>query len=235
MLKEEEIVRYDRQIMPWGEEVQEKLNSSTVGVVGAGGLGSPVLYYLTAAGVGRIIVVDSDYPEMSNLNRQILHWEEDVGKLPKVKSAEWKLRRFNGNVEIVPVFTELNEGNVEEILGGVDVVVDCLDSFKSRLVLDEFARRRGIPLVHGAVEGTYGQVTTVIPGKTMELRELFGRAGAREKKGKFPIVGAMAGVVGSIQAMEAIKLLTGVGEPLANRLLIVDLAHNSFEVIDLSR
>ncbi len=235
MLNEEEIIRYDRQIMLWGETVQEKLKSSTVGVVGAGGLGSPVLYYLTAAGVGRIIVVDSDYPEMSNLNRQIVHWEEDVGKLPKVKSAEWKLRRFNGNVKIVPVFTELNEENVGEILGGVDVVVDCLDSFNARLILDEFARRRGIPLVHGAVEGTYGQVTTVIPGKTVGLRELFGRAGAREKKGKFPIVGAVAGVVGSIQAMETIKLLTGFGEPLANRLLIIDLAHNSFEVVDLSR
>ncbi|NJF25856.1 ThiF family adenylyltransferase [Thermococcus sp. Bubb.Bath] len=235
MLSEEEMVRYDRQIMLWGEATQEKLKSSKVAVVGAGGLGSPVLYYLTATGVGKIIVVDSDYPEMSNLNRQIIHWEEDVGKLPKVKSAEWKLKRFNGNVEIVAIFTELNEENVDEILGEADVVVDCLDSFKARLILDDFARRKGVPLVHGAVEGTYGQVTTIIPRKTMGLRELFGRAGAREKKGKFPIVGAVAGVVGSIQAMEVIKLITGFGEPLANKLLIVDLAHNSFEVIDLSR
>ncbi|EEB73383.1 ThiF family adenylyltransferase [Thermococcus sp. AM4] len=231
MLTEGELQRYDRQIMMIGTEGQERLKNSTVAIVGVGGLGSPVALYLTAAGVGRLILIDPEKPELSNLNRQLLHWEEDLGKRPKPLSAKWKLERFNSDVEIVARPVKLTEENIDEVLGEAHVIVDCLDSFEARFLLDDYAKRTGKPLVHGAVEGTYGQVTTILPGKTKTLREIFPRV--KEKKGKFPIIGPTAGVVGSIQAMEVIKLITGLGEPLLNRLLIIDLAHNVYELVEL--
>jgi len=230
MLSGAELERYDRQIMLIGEEGQEKLRAATVVIAGIGGLGSPVAYYLTAAGIGRIVLVDPEKPELSNLNRQILHWEEDLERRPKSESAAWKLKRFNSDVEVIAKAERLTAENIERVIGDADVVVDCLDNFEARFLLDDFTAGRGIPLVHGAVEGTYGQVTTILPGKTRRLREIFKNA---RGVGKFPIIGATAGVIGSIQAMEVIKLLTGIGEPLLNRLLIVDLAHNDFEVVEL--
>ncbi|WP_048149922.1 ThiF family adenylyltransferase [Palaeococcus ferrophilus] len=230
MLGERELERYDRQIRIFGVEGQEKLKRSRVAVVGVGGLGSPVAYYLAAAGVN-LLLIDEQEPELSNLNRQILHWEEDVGRNPKPLSARWKLERFNSDVEIETFVGRLDRDNVAEVLEGVDVIVDCLDNFETRYLLDEYAHERGIPLVHGAVEGFFGQVTTIIPGRTKSLRELFPRKPA--PKGKFPILGATAGVVGSVQAAEVVKLLTGYGEPLANRLLIIDLSNGVFEVVEL--
>ncbi|AIU69241.1 adenylyltransferase [Thermococcus eurythermalis] len=231
MLSERELERYDRQIMIFGTEGQEKLKRAKVAVVGVGGLGSPVAYYLAAAGVGTLLLIDEQEPELSNLNRQILHWEEDVARNPKPLSAKWKLERFNSDIKIETFVGRLSEDNVDEVLEGVDVIVDCLDNFETRFLLDEYSQRKGIPLVHGAVEGTFGQVTTIVPGKTKSLREIF--PSVKEKSGKFPIIGATAGVIGSIQAMEVIKLLTGVGEPLLNRLLLVDLAYNNFDVVEL--
>jgi molybdopterin/thiamine biosynthesis adenylyltransferase len=231
MLSEKELERYDRQIMLIGIEGQEKLKDSKVAIVGVGGLGSPVAYYLAAAGVGRLLLVDEETPELSNLNRQILHWEEDLGRNPKPLSAKWKLERFNSDVEIETFVGRLGKDNVDNVLEGVDVIVDCLDNFETRFLLDEYAQKKVVPLVHGAVEGTFGQITTIIPGKTRSLREMF--PGVKDKGRKLPIIGPTAGVIGSIQAMEVIKLLTGLGEPLANKLLIVDLFHNTFEVIEL--
>ncbi|WP_457742395.1 ThiF family adenylyltransferase [Thermococcus sp.] len=231
MLSEKELERYDRQIMIFGKDGQEKLKKAKVAVVGVGGLGSPVAYYLAAAGIGTLLLIDEQKPELSNLNRQILHWEEDINKNPKPFSAKWKLEKFNSDIRIETFVGKLTENNIEEVLQGVDVIVDCLDNFETRFLLDEYSQRKGIPLVHGAVEGTFGQVTTIVPGKTKSLREIF--PNVREKKGKFPIIGATAGVIGSIQTMEVIKLLTGFGEPLFNKLLLVDLAYNTFDVVEL--
>ena len=231
MLTERELDRYDRQIRIFGVKGQEKLKKAKVAVVGVGGLGSPVAYYLAAAGVGTLLLIDEQTPELSNLNRQILHWEEDIDKNPKPLSAKWKLERFNSDIKIETFVGRLTKENIEEVLAGVDVIVDCLDNFETRYLLDEFAHKRGIPLVHGAVEGMFGQVTTIIPGKTKSLREIFPKP--PKKKEKFPILGATAGVVGTIQAAEVVKLVTEYGEPLANKLLIVDLAHGSFEIVSL--
>ncbi len=231
MLSDRELERYDRQIMIFGKEGQEKLKGTKVAVVGVGGLGSPVAYYLAAAGIGRILLVDEQTPELSNLNRQILHWEEDLGRTPKPESAKWKLERFNSDIKIETFVGRLTDENIDEVLKGVDIIVDCLDNFAARFLLDDYAHRKKIPLVHGAVEGTFGQVTTIVPGITKSLREIFPKAGKKEEK--FPILGATAGVVASIQVLEVIKLLTGLGEPLLNKLLIVDLAFNTFDVVDL--
>lgn len=230
MLSEREVERYDRQIMIFGEDGQERLKSSKVAVVGVGGLGSPVAYYLAAAGVN-LLLVDDQSPELSNLNRQLLHWEEDIGKRPKALSAKWKLERFNSDIEIETYTGRLDETNIDDVLKNVDILVDCLDNFETRYLLDEYAHRKRIPLVHAAVEGFYGQITTIIPGRTKSLREIF--PNVKKKKGKFPIIGATAGVLGALQAAEVIKLITGAGEPLVNRLLIVDLSTNTFEVIEL--
>ncbi len=231
MLSDRELERYDRQIMIFGKEGQEKLKGTKVAVVGVGGLGSPVAYYLAAAGIGRILLVDEQTPELSNLNRQILHWEEDLGRIPKPESAKWKLERFNSDIKIETFVGRLTNENIDEVLKGVDIIVDCLDNFAARFLLDDYVHRKKIPLVHGAVEGTFGQVTTIVPGITKSLREIFPKASKKEEK--FPILGATAGVVASIQVLEVIKLLTGLGEPLLNKLLIVDLAFNTFDVVDL--
>ncbi|ACJ17112.1 molybdenum cofactor biosynthesis protein MoeB [Thermococcus onnurineus NA1] len=231
MLSERELERYDRQIMIFGKEGQEKLKNSKVAVVGVGGLGSPVAYYLAAAGIGTLLLIDEQTPELSNLNRQVLHWEEDLDKNSKPISAKWKLERFNSDIKIETFVGRLSEENIDEILEGVEVIVDCLDNFETRFLLDDYAQRKKIPLVHGAVEGTYGQVTTIVPGFTKSLREIFPNVG--RKKEKFPILGATAGVIGTLQAMEVVKLLTGIGEPLLNKLLIVDLAFNTFDVVEL--
>jgi len=231
MLSERELERYDRQIIIFGTEGQEKLKRAKVAVVGVGGLGSPVAYYLAAAGVGTLLLIDEQEPELSNLNRQILHWEEDVGKNPKPLSAKWKLERFNSDIKIETFVGRLSRENIDDVLEGVDVIVDCLDNFETRFLLDDYSQEKGIPLVHGAIEGTFGQVTTIVPGKTKSLREIF--PSVKEKSEKFPIIGATAGVIGSIQVMEVIKLLTGIGEPLLNKLLLVDLAYNNFDVVEL--
>jgi molybdopterin/thiamine biosynthesis adenylyltransferase len=231
MLSEKELERYDRQIRIFGIEGQEKLKKAKVAVVGIGGLGSPVAYYLTAAGIGEILLIDEQIPELSNLNRQILHWEEDLDKTPKSLSAKRKLEKLNSDVKIEAFVGKLTRENIEDVLKDVDVIVDCLDNFETRYLLDEFAHKKGVPLVHAAVEGLHGQATTIIPEKTKSLREIFPIP--PKKKEKFPILGATAGVMGTIQAAEVIKLITGCGEPLANKLLVIDLAHNAFEIIEL--
>lgn len=232
-LSPEDLVRYDRQIMlkKLGVEGQLKLLNSRVLVVGAGGLGSPVLFYLVAAGVGFIRIVDSDKVELSNLNRQILHWETDLGKW-KTASAEEKLKSLNSKVEIDTVNKPLTRDNARSLVKDVDLVIDALDTVEARQILNEACVAEGKPLIHGAIEELYGQVTTVIPGETPCLRCILPLS---VKRRRFPVVGAVAGVIGSIQVLEAIKLITGIGEPLKSRLLLFDAEYARFDLIKISR
>jgi molybdopterin/thiamine biosynthesis adenylyltransferase len=227
--------RYLRQMTfpGFGEEAQEKLRRATVGVMGVGGLGSPASYYLAAAGVGKLVLVDYQWPELSNLNRQVLHWEEDLGARSKAESAAWKLRRFNSEIEIVERTVEVTLSNIGEVFGEADVILDCLDGYAPRFVLNAYAVGEGKPFVHAAVEGLRGQLTTVIPGRTPCLRCLLPRV--PEERAFFPIIGATAGAFGCLEAAEAIKLITGIGEPLAGRLLLGDLQYNSWDTINLVR
>jgi molybdopterin/thiamine biosynthesis adenylyltransferase len=225
--------RYVRQMMipGLGERGQEKLAGGTVAIMGVGGLGSPAAYYLAGAGIGRLILADPQVPDVTNLNRQILHWEEDVGTVSKPDSAAWKLKRFNPLVEVEAHAIEITPENIAEVFRGADVILDCLDSFPPRFVLNDHALRTSTPFVHAAVEGMHGQITVIEKGRTPCLRCLFPRA--PEKKGTFPILGATAGVFGCLQAAEAVKLLTGIGQPLRSKLLIGDLEFNSWEAIDI--
>ncbi len=227
--------RYARQMtLPdFGEKGQELLTDSAVGIMGVGGLGSPAAYYLAAAGVGHIILADYQRPDLTNLNRQILHWSEDVGQRSKPASAAWKLKRFNPEIMIEVRETEVSSQNIAQVFDGVDVILDCLDSFGPRFILNDHAIAEGVPFVHAAVEGLHGQITVIEPGLTPCLRCLVPTLPPR--KGAFPILGATAGVFGSLQAAEAVKIITGAGKPLRSKLLVGDLQYNSWETIDISR
>jgi molybdopterin-synthase adenylyltransferase len=220
MLTPSERERYDRQIMigEIGQEGQEKLKRSRVVIAGAGGLGSPIAIYLTAAGIGMIRMIDHDQVTLSNLNRQILHWEEDIGR-KKVDSARTKLRSLNSAVEIEAIAETVTEGNVSQLVEGFDVIVDAMDNLPTRYILNRCAIQKNIPFFHGAVNGFEGRVMTIIPGETACLRCMYRGPVPQEK---FPVIGVAPAVIGIIQATEVIKHLVGIGKLLTNRLLIYD-------------
>ena len=218
MLDFSEFARYDRQIRLFGSDGQRKIKEATALVVGAGGLGSSVAAYLAVAGVGRIIVVDGDTVELSNLNRQILHWTKDLGR-PKAVSAAETIEGLNPEVEVEAVCAFADEDNIADLVSEVGLVMDALDSFPARHLLNRAALEARVPLFHGAVSGFDGQATTIIPKETPCLRCIFPRS---PPKVTSPALGATCGVVGSIQATEVIKYLTGTGDLLCGRLLIWD-------------
>ena len=233
MLTPSERERYDRQIMirEVGQEGQEKLKRSRVVIAGAGGLGSPVALYLTAAGIGRVRMVDHDRVTLSNLNRQVLHWEEDIGR-KKVDSAGKKLRNLNSAVEIEAMAETITEDNVSMLVDGCDVIVDAMDNLRTRYILNRCAIEKHVPFIHGAVTGFEGRVMTILPGETACLRCMY-RGPVPEEK--FPVMGVAPAVIGSIQATEVIKYITGIGNLLMNRLLIYDGLLLEFMEIQLKR
>lgn len=225
--------RYLRQIAVWGEEAQEKLSSSSALVVGLGGLGSAAALYLAAAGVGKLVLVDHDRVEESDLNRQVLHWSRDVGKL-KVESAAEKLRELNPEVEVKCIARRLESVECAlELVRRADVVLDCLDNWPSRLVLNEACVKAGKPLVHAAVEGAAGWLTVVKPREGPCLSCIFPRF--PPDKRAIPVLGPIPGVLGSAEALEALKLLTGYGEPLVGRLLYLDLNTGAADIVRVGR
>lgn len=220
MLTSREQERYDRQIMigEIGREGQEKLKRSRVAIAGTGGLGSPIAIYLVAAGIGMIRIIDQDQVVLSNLNRQILHWEEDIGE-KKVDSARTKLRKLNSAVEIEAIPETITESNVSTLMDGCEGIVDALDNLPTRYILNQCAIEKNIPFFHGAVTGFEGRAMTILPGRTACLRCMYRGPVPQEK---FPVVGVAPAVIGVIQATEVIKYLLGIGKLLTNRLLIYD-------------
>ena len=233
MLTPMERERYDRQIMigELGQEGQERLKRSRVAIAGAGGLGSPIAIYLTAAGIGRIRVIDPDEVALSNLNRQILYWEEDIGR-KKVDSARAKLRRLNSAVEIETIPETITKDNVSDLVGECDVIVDGMDNLPTRYIMNRCAVEKKIPFFHGAVNGIEGRVMTIIPGETACLRCMYRGQVPQEK---FPVIGVVPAVIGSLQAAEVIKYLIGIGKLLTNRLLIYDGLKATFTEFRVSK
>ena len=231
-LTREELERYDRQlrILGFGGRAQSRLKKSTVLIVGAGGLGSAASIYLAAGGVGRLRIVDHGEVELSNLNRQILYTTKDVGK-PKVEVASRKLLELNPEIKIDPIREEVTEETLPNMLEGVDVVLDCLDNFKTRFLLNRACVDGSKPLVHGAVYGLEGRLMTIIPGESPCLRCLMPRD--PEEREVIPVLGPLPGIVGALEALEAIKLLTGLGRPSAGRLLIIDGEDLSFYSVEV--
>ena len=172
MLTENELKRYERQIRIFGDDGQERLKNAKVFIAGAGGLGSVISIYLAAAGIGRIRIVDHDETELNNLNRQILHWDEDIGK-KKAASAEEKLKKINPYVRVEAMSETIEENNILELVDDFDLIVDAMDNFHTRYLLNRTAITKNIAFFHGAINGLHGQATTIIPGKTACLRCLF--------------------------------------------------------------
>lgn len=229
-LTEEELIRYDRQIPVIGLENQIRLKKTRVLVVGLGGLGSVVTKYLVAAGIGKLVIVDNDTVSLSDLNRQILYDINDINKY-KAEVAGEKLSKINPNVDIEAYVEEFTYSFGEKIVVNIDIIVDALDNWETRFVLDKLAFKYNKPLVHGGVEEFYGQVTTIIPGKTPCLRCIFHIV--KPVKRRVNIIGTTPGVIGIIEANEVIKLVTGLGELLTNKILIYNGLKNEFTVIEI--
>jgi len=233
MLSAQELERYRRQIAVSGigEAGQEKLKRAKVFLAGAGGLGSPAALYLAAAGVGALRIADADSVGLSNLNRQVLHWTRDLGKL-KVDSARRKLRALNPQVKIETFATVITESNVLELVGACGMILDAVDNLETRYLLNRAAVGRKIPLFHGAISGLEGRAMTVLPGQSACLMCLYRGAVVKTET---PVIGATAAVIASIQATEALKYITGNGRLLAGRFLVYDGLNMRFDEIKVSR
>ncbi|MGB9727147.1 MAG: HesA/MoeB/ThiF family protein [Nitrososphaeria archaeon] len=233
-LDERELLRYDRQIRisGFGVEGQIRLKNSRVLVAGLGGLGSPAALYLAAAGVGKLTLIDRERVELSNLNRQIIHWTDDVGKT-KVESALEKLHKLNPEVEVEGIVDEIDEKNVYDLVKRVDVVVDGMDNFKTRFLLNEACVKLKKPFVHAAVYGLEGRLMTIIPGKGPCLKCLLPLEPTEVSP--FPVLGATPAIMASMQVMETVKIIVGVGEPLVGKLLVFDGTNMDFLHVTVSR
>jgi adenylyltransferase/sulfurtransferase len=235
---EDQVRRYARHIILPGIGVdgQRKLMDASVLVIGAGGLGSPAAMYLAAAGVGTIGLVDFDRVELSNLQRQLLHDTDDVGR-PKVESAKDRLSSLNPNVDVVAHETLLSSENAFEVLGTYDVVVDGTDNFPVRYLVNDACQMLGKPLVYGSIYQWEGQASVFLPGPdTPCYRCLFPEPpppGTVPSCAEGGVFGVLPGIVGSIQAAEAIKLVLGTGEPLVGKLLLYDALRNEFTTVKL--
>lgn len=226
MLSEQELNRYNRQMLMegWGEETQRKLKDSTVFIAGAGGLGSPVSMYLAVAGVGHIRICDYDSPDWTNLNRQILHNHNRLGTNKAVSAAQ-TLSELNPDIRVTAFTDKIVEENVDELIGESDIVLDCMDNFPTRYVLNASAMRKGIPLVFGSIWGMEGRLSFIKPPETPCLQCMFPEAPPSEV---FPVVGATPGVIGSLQALEAIKYLSGTGKNIKGKLVVWDGMNTEF-------
>jgi molybdopterin/thiamine biosynthesis adenylyltransferase len=244
-LSDAELERYARHIVlaEVGGPGQQKLKRARVLVVGAGGLGAPVLLYLAAAGVGTLGIVDDDTVSLSNLQRQVIHETAAIGET-KVASAGGTIGRINPHVTIEPHVLRLDTGNVDAIVAGYDLVVDGTDNFETRYVLADACAAARKPLVSGAVGRFDGSLTVLMPYDTNaegkpnpSYRDLYPEpppAGMVPSCAVAGVVGALTGVIGTLQAMEAIKLITGAGEPLVGKLLLYDSLGARFDTIRYS-
>jgi molybdopterin/thiamine biosynthesis adenylyltransferase len=226
LLSEAELERYSRQLLlpEWTELAQIALRDASVLVIGAGALGSPVALYLAGAGVGRLGIVDDDDVEVSNLHRQPLHFTPDAGQ-PKAESAAAKLRFLNPEIVVESYRMRVDAVNAAGLVEAQDLVIDCSDSFETRYAVNKACCDAGIDLVEGGAVGWSGLVMTIVPGRTACYRCAFPVTPADAPScAEAGIVGPVAGVIGSLQALEALKFLTGVQPPLVDAFLSVDLA-----------
>jgi len=232
-LTEKDLIRYQRQIIipEFGIKAQKKLKSARVVVAGAGGLGSAALTYLAMAGIGDITIIDHDKVELSNLNRQTLHWEKDIGR-SKAESALEKIKQINPDIKVTAIHEKITADNVFSLLKGAHAIIDCMDNFETRYILNDAAIKLDIPLFHAACYSFEGRVTTMIPKKTPCLRCIFPE---KPLERKCPVVGAVAGMTGTIQAAEVIKYFTGIGDLLQGKLMVFDAMFMRYELVDIKR
>jgi len=236
-LTKDDLDRYHRQLIipAIGEPGQEKLKQARVLVTGAGGLGSPVLMYLAAAGVGTVGIVDSDTVSVSNLQRQVLYTTGDIGRV-KADAAAERISLLNPLIKIISYPVRLTVENAPDLLAGYDIAVDCSDNFATRYLLSDATHREGIPMVYGAVYQFMGQAAVFNYKGGPSYRDLFPEEMhlAVDNKTDPPgVIGALPGIIGSVQACEVIKIITGAGDILSGRLLQVDALSLRAEIIFL--
>ncbi len=236
---EDQLQRYSRHIIlpEVGGKGQKKLLNAKVFIVGAGGLGCPVGYYLAAAGVGTIGMVDNDTVELSNLQRQIAHSMRTLGKL-KIDSAKETFEALNPDVKIVGIKERISRDNIKDLIQDYDIVVDGSDNFPTRYLVNDACVMLKKPLVSGAILKFEGQVTTILPGVGHCYRCLFEEmppAGLVPSCQEAGVIGAIPGVVGSLQAIEVVKLILGKGEALKNTLLIYDALKTTFRRVKVPK
>ncbi len=237
-LTPEQVKRYSRHIIMGdvGSSGQRKLMQSKALIVGAGGLGSPSAVYLALAGVGTIGIVDFDVVDLSNLQRQILHHTNDVGR-PKLQSARDNIRAYNPDVNVVMHEARLESDNAMDIIGQYDLVINGADNFATRYLVNDACYLLGKPLVDGSILIFDGQTTVFVPGQGC-YRCLFPSPpppGMVPNCAEAGVLGALTGLVGSIQATEALKLILGIGESLTSRLVLIDALSMSFREVKLKR
>lgn len=232
-LTEEERAVYEWQlsIPDLGEAGQERLKGSAVLVSRCGGVGGTVAYYLAAAGIGRLVLAHAENIQLSDLNRQLLMTHDGVGK-PRIESAARRLRELNPRLEVEPIAENISGENVARLVGKVDLVVSAAPLFEERLLMNREAVRQGKPLVDCAMYELQSQLTTILPGRGPCLACLYPEIPPLWKR-QFPVLGAVSGVVASLGALEAIKVLAGLGEPLVGHLLTFDARDMSFHKVQL--
>ncbi len=238
-LTETQIERYSRHIIlkEVGGKGQQKLLESKVLIIGAGGLGAPIALYLAAAGIGTIGIADADDVELSNLQRQVIHFTPDIGK-PKVLSAKEKIQAINPDVQVRTYHEWINAANIMEIIRDYDFVVDGTDNFAAKFLINDACVLAGKPYSHGGILQFVGQTITVLPGESACYRCIFPTPPPKDAIptcSQAGVIGVLPGVIGSIQATEAIKFLLGKGELLAGRLLMYDALKMKFRDVAIKR
>jgi molybdopterin/thiamine biosynthesis adenylyltransferase len=236
---EEQLERYSRHIIlrQVGLEGQIKISNGRVLIIGAGGLGSPVAFYLAAAGVGTIGIADSDRVDLSNLQRQIIHFTPDVGQ-PKVESAARKMRDLNPDVAVRTYHQMVGADNIRDLVREYDFVVDGTDNFAAKFLINDACVLEGKPFSHGGILRFDGQTMTVLPGRSACYRCVFVEPPPPDivpTCSQAGVLGTIAGMLGTIQAAEVIKYLAGVGQPLTDHLLIFDALEMRFRRVSVQR
>jgi sulfur-carrier protein adenylyltransferase/sulfurtransferase len=232
MLTDTEKELYNRQIILPGfdENTQEKLSQSKVLVVGAGGLGSAVCLYLAASGIGTLGIVDNDQVSLSNLQRQVLYSFNEVGQ-GKAQMAKERLTKQNPLIKIIAYPEFLNNQNVEKIIGDYDIIVGALDNAPARYLVNDFCKKLGKIYVHGAISDFYGQVAVFDFKDDKSYRDLFPEVSSETApKG---VIATLPGITGTLMANEVIKIITGIGEVLINKILLIDILENTYQVVML--
>jgi molybdopterin/thiamine biosynthesis adenylyltransferase len=239
MFTEEQIQRYSRHIIlkEVGGKGQKKLLNGKVMIIGAGGLGSPIALYLAAAGVGTIGIADADVVELSNLQRQIAHQTKDIG-VPKVLSAKEKMEAMNPDVRVNTYHEWINAGNILDIIDGYDFVIDGTDNFAAKFLINDACVLAGKPYSHGGILHFVGQTLTYIPGQSACYRCIFPippPKNAIPSCSQAGVLGVLPGVIGMMQATEALKYLLGIGDLLAGRLLVYDSLAMTIRTVKVRR
>jgi adenylyltransferase/sulfurtransferase len=210
--------RYLRQLLIFGDSGQLSLRNAHIFIAGCGGLGSPIAMYLASAGIGRLTIVDHDTVSLSNLNRQLLHLSSDIGKEKTVSALE-KLADINPNTSVSACTASINQVTIDSLAEGADIIIDAVDSMETRHVLNAYAVRNGKPYIYGSVCGFSGQMMVIIPGKTACLRCIIDLPPG---DGIIPVLGVTPGIVGLMQANEAIKMITGTGKVRSGEFITWD-------------